>query len=133
MKLREIHLLVVVLVGAGGCFFIERDLTGHACDPEGRCLDGFVCINDVCVADGPGGEGEGEGSPGEGEGEGEGEGSPSLGDCNQLTGQFCLGGQVCSALAGPGICLQTCNESADCDDCEAVKGSPCQCISNGCQ
>ena len=76
--------LLLALVTNASC--LNVDLAGRPCP----CIDGFQCVDDVCIADdeatsegegeGDGGvEGEGEGEGGaEGEGEGEGEG---IGEC----------------------------------------------------
>src|ERR1044071_7758574 len=75
-----IVLLGSSIVALGAC--LDVNLEGRPCP----CLDGFACVDDVCVpadaaGEGEGAVGEGEGALGEGEGAlGEGEGALGEGE-----------------------------------------------------
>jgi hypothetical protein len=44
--------LLSSLLAAGGCtiwFLANQDPEGLACDPDGKCLEGYTCIDNVCL------------------------------------------------------------------------------------
>jgi hypothetical protein len=60
---------MAALVGLGGCF-VDVDLGGSrlSCS-DGRCPDGFDCVDDRCVPEGSGGQPGGDGDDGDGAGD----------------------------------------------------------------